>query len=93
MKIAFVGNSERLIIASIDGDVIIWDTSNGSTVQVLSGHPGGVQSISLNGDNTLLSTSTTDGIVQIWDLRQGVPSAANMATVPASVRAAKQFQG
>lgn len=51
----------------------LWDPANGQTLQVLSGHAGEVNCVSLSANGHRLASASDDKSVRIWDLQTGEP--------------------
>ncbi len=64
--ISFNADGTRLISASLDGTVRVWDVASGRTLLVLEAHSGGVRSAHLTGDDRDLLTIGIDGRVLRW---------------------------
>ncbi|ODV90150.1 hypothetical protein CANCADRAFT_31196 [Tortispora caseinolytica NRRL Y-17796] len=59
-------NSDKIIVAAGDSNIMIYDCKTGKLLQELIGHTGGVWSLQCRG-NTLVSGST-DRTLRVWDL-------------------------
>jgi len=55
------------------GTVEFWDSRSRSKIGMLSGHEGGVTALDFDMSGLSLATGTSEGIVQIFDLRKSVP--------------------
>ena len=55
----------KLILASYDGSIKIWDLSSGKVLQTLEGHQHWVNSILVDGDK--LISASADDTIKIWD--------------------------
>lgn len=55
------------------GTVEFWDSRSRSKIGMLSGHDGGVTALDFDMSGLSLATGTSEGIVQIFDLRKSVP--------------------
>jgi WD40 repeat protein len=62
----------RAASASDDGNIIVWDTSNGSQVACLEGHKGPVKAVEYSPDSSLIASGGSDATVRIWDAITGV---------------------
>ncbi len=61
-----LGDSTRLLSASLDRDIRVWDIESGVTLRVLSGHDAGVTAMAVQGE-TLYSCSL-DQAIHRWEL-------------------------
>lgn len=68
--VLFTPDSRRLISASHDGTIRVWDWRQGRSERVLSGHPKSVRMLALLGPRKLASAGW-DGTVRIWEWRTG----------------------
>ena len=59
-------NNGYLASASLDADIIIWNTKNGTLKTRLSGHNHSVQQLKLLSNGDMASVSR-DGTIIIWD--------------------------
>jgi WD40 repeat protein/predicted Ser/Thr protein kinase len=66
--LAFSPDSQRLAAAGDAGDVNLWEIASGSTVAVLSGHSGPIQSLRFSPDGRRLASASSDETVLIWTL-------------------------
>jgi WD40 repeat protein len=65
------GRSDPTAGASADNSIRIWDVQTGAPVRVLSGHAGGVTSLSVNPDGSHLLSGSMDKTARLWDLETG----------------------
>ncbi len=66
-------NSNNSIISSWhNGDIVIWDSRDGSYLSILKGHTATVRSMQISKSNKILVSSSDDGHVRVWDLASGV---------------------
>lgn len=65
---------DRLVSASFDGTVRVWDLTNYRQVAALSGHETWVGHVAVCGKAKLAVSGDYDGVVKVWDL------SANVAT-------------
>ena len=67
-RLAFTHGSSRLLTASKDHGVRLWDLASGDLLLVLQGHSGPVTEMLLHPDGTEVMTASHDGTVRIWPL-------------------------
>ena len=70
MSAAFSPNGQRIITASDDGTVRLWDATSGREIHVLSGlsgHSDGMFSASFSPDGSRIVTASRDGTARVWD--------------------------
>jgi len=65
--LTFSPDSTRLVSASADRTVKVWDVSRNHEVLTLRGHTGRVLSAAFSPDGARLATAGEDGVVQVWD--------------------------
>lgn len=82
MDIAFSSDDYTLATASGDQTARMIDMHTQKTVCIMSGHISSVKQVRFQpSDNNIVSTSSRDGSVQIWDMRcGGKGSVANLRT-------------
>ncbi|MEV6694833.1 serine/threonine-protein kinase [Micromonospora sp. NPDC051196] len=54
-----------------DRDLRVWSLATGRIVQQLTGHAGGIESVSLSADGRVLVSSDDAGQVRVWDTTSG----------------------
>ena len=70
-SVQFSPDGNRLVTASDDGSVFLWDLSTGNVVQTFSGHTGPIRGLDFSPDGARLATSSWDGTARIWDVSSG----------------------
>lgn len=69
--VCFLSDGTRLVSASSDRTLRVWDLASGQTTQVLSGHTGAVRRVQcLDSLNRVISASE-DGTLRVWDVDAG----------------------
>lgn len=61
----------RLISASWDTDIKIWDVKAGVELRTLKGHTAVVHSLQVTSDNRKLVSASSDGTIKAWDIESG----------------------
>lgn len=60
---------DRLICASYDdGQVVLWNTDDGTINKMINAHVGQVTCVNFSKDNTKIVTSGVDDFIKIWDV-------------------------
>jgi hypothetical protein len=72
---AYSPDGTRIVTASTDKTVRIWDGRAGTLLAVLSGHGDIVDSAAYSPDGTRIVTASNDRTARIWDARTGAPLA------------------
>jgi WD40 repeat protein/DNA-binding SARP family transcriptional activator len=72
--VEFSPNGSRLVSASQDGTVRIWNAGGGSLVRVLRGHDQAVHSASYSPDGRRVVTTGSDGTARVWPAGGGNPT-------------------
>ena len=80
----FDTTGRRMITASDDKLVKIWDTLNGQLLHSLRGHTGEIIMIDVNPANTIIASCDNRGWVRLWRLRDGAPLAVLRAHAAAN---------
>jgi WD40 repeat protein/DNA-binding SARP family transcriptional activator len=68
---SFSPDGKRLAVANMDGMPKVWDLTNRSVVQTLSGHAQICDSLAYSPDGKLLASGDEAGTVKIWDAASG----------------------
>ena len=63
--------SDRLVSASSDNKVIVWDTKSGEHLKILRGHTDGVISVAISADDTTILSGSHDRTAKLWSLESG----------------------
>jgi WD40 repeat protein len=72
-SVAFNPDGGRLVSASADRMVKIWDTTTGQELGTLYGHSGGVKRVVFYRDGWRLASASADQTVKVWNLSSVVP--------------------
>ena len=67
-SLTFATNGERLISASADSTIRVWDMDSRVTTRLLKGHQSGVGSVSLTSDESRAVSAGIDKRILEWDL-------------------------
>ena len=71
IKVAFAPDGSELVSVGSDGQIIWWDTINGTTSRDLQIEGGPLNSADLSATASVLATIGRDGMVRVWDLATG----------------------
>ena len=61
---------------SQDGRITLRNSHSGSTIQVLTGHQGGVNAIAYSPDSKIIATGGQDAQIKLWDVKTGLEQAS-----------------
>ncbi|KAJ4293140.1 hypothetical protein N0V90_008422 [Kalmusia sp. IMI 367209] len=70
-SLVFSHNSTKILSASYDQTVKVWDTSSCKLLQTFKGHSNGVRSIAFSHDSTQIASTSSDKTVKIWNTSSG----------------------
>ena len=70
---ALLSNSSQYATAGEDGQVKLWNASNGSPVRSVSGFEGAALWVALSPDRRQIAAGGADGTVRSWNLSNGAP--------------------
>jgi eukaryotic-like serine/threonine-protein kinase len=65
--LVFTPDGKRLVTASRDSLIKLWDVRSGQEVLTLKGHSGGLRDIAVSPDGHLLASAGKDGTVRLWN--------------------------
>jgi len=68
---AVTPDGRRVVSASEDGTLKVWDLASGRAEATLKGHASGVNSCSVTPDGRRVVSASEDGTLQVWDLTSG----------------------
>ncbi|MDR1478789.1 MAG: WD40 repeat domain-containing protein [Planctomycetaceae bacterium] len=66
LDIAFSGKSDRVLVASLDASVSIWNVNDGKWLYSFKGHRGPVKSVSYDRKDEKIVSSSTDKSIIVW---------------------------
>ena len=71
LSIAYSPIGTRLVSASDDNTVRIWDSETGQLLSILNGHSGSVQSVAYSFDGSRIVSGSRDKTIPVWDAHRG----------------------
>ncbi len=71
MSVAFSPDGKRIVSASDDGTLKVWDSDTGSETFTLRGHTAGVGSVAFSPDGKHIVSGSQDRTLKVWDARHG----------------------
>jgi hypothetical protein len=69
--VAFLPDSKRLVSASWDKTIKLWDTQTRKALQTLRGHEAQVCCIAVSRDGNRIASGSTDTSIRLWDAHSG----------------------
>lgn len=69
--VAFNPIGDLLAAGAADGEIRLWQTASGTSLQTYQGHTGGVRSIAFSPDGKWLISGSEDHTVRCWDVLTG----------------------
>lgn len=70
-SMALTKDGSRLVTASSDGKVRVWDTAKARMLQEMPGHDGAVLAVAISDDGGTIVSGGEDTTVRVWDARTG----------------------
>ena len=70
-QIAFSRDGARLVSASYDRSVKVWDTTSGELLHTLHSHTGNVECVAFSPDGRRLASGGEDRTVRLWETATG----------------------
>ncbi len=71
MAVAYSPDGRRLVSASHDGTLRLWDVGSGQTIRVFRGHTDKVHSVVLSADGKQALSGARDKTLRLWDVDTG----------------------
>jgi WD40 repeat protein len=71
VDVAPIINGRRLISASLDDTLKVWDSKTGKVLMTLRGHSLGVYSVSVSANGRRAISASLDKSLKLWDLKTG----------------------
>ena len=72
---AYTPDGTRLVTASFDKSLRIWDLSSGNTLRTLNGHTALVLCVAMSKDGAQLASGSQDNTIKLWDIPVAKPAA------------------
>ena len=66
--LAISPDGTRIVSASMDSTIKIWNLENGEILKTLTEHSGGVRAVNINSDGNVLATGAADNTIKIWNI-------------------------
>ncbi len=83
----FSPDGKRIVSASDDGTVKVWDAATGRHLQTLDGPHGAIKSIAFSPDGRRIVSGSETGTIKVWDVSTG----HNELAIPASEETGSQL--
>ena len=72
-SVAYAPNGEFLVSGSLDGQICVWDSSDGKTLALVQGHDKAIGSVAVSPDGKLIVTGSQDGTAKLWKVTDLLP--------------------
>ncbi|MEW8692312.1 MAG: hypothetical protein AB2535_14650 [Candidatus Thiodiazotropha endolucinida] len=69
--VAVTADGSKIISASCDAKLRVWEASTGGLIRILTGHEDAVTGVSVLGSNDAAASISFDGSLRVWDLITG----------------------
>jgi WD40 repeat protein len=69
--VKLTGDGRRLLSASVDSTLRVWDVETGECLHTLEGHSGAVWAVDVSRDGKLAASGGRDGALRVWDIERG----------------------
>lgn len=70
-SVAFSPDGSRIVSASDDGTIRIWEAKSGKEVRKLEGHSNWVRSVAFSPDSSRIVSASDDRTIRIWEAASG----------------------
>ena len=61
----------ELLVTGIDQDVVFWQTDEGRSFSILSGHKAWVMAVTFSPDGKILASGSNDETIRLWNVETG----------------------
>ncbi len=86
--VAFAPTGERLVAATLDHSVAVWDTDEGTMVHEFAGHEGLVRCMAVDPTGAWIVTGGEDSTLRFWDWQGDELGTYEVMSVPTSLTVA-----
>ncbi|MCH8047275.1 MAG: PD40 domain-containing protein [Planctomycetes bacterium] len=70
-SIVFLPDGSRLVSASSDNTIKVWDIASGKCLSTLAEHTDKIESIAVSPDGQMLASASGDNTIRLWDVDTG----------------------
>ena len=70
--LAYTTDGTRIVTASDDRSVRVWNVADGKVLHILSGHTDWIMSLAVRADGRYAASASYDQTIRVWDLDRGV---------------------
>lgn len=68
MSLVFSPNGRNVLSGGIDGDIRVWDVSNGKNVFTIEGHGSPITTVAITADGSMLASGSYDRTFKLWHI-------------------------
>jgi len=69
--LAFHPSGDRLVAATLDRTLVVWDVDSQEMIAEWNGHDGSITCMAFSPDGTVLASGSDDRTVRLWNLHTG----------------------
>jgi len=77
-------DGKRVVSASNDGTLNVWELKSGCKLQTLCGHTGFVAAVAVTQDGRSAVSASVDGTIKVWDIETAATITTFFCEAPAS---------
>ena len=70
-SVVFSVDSERIVLGTATGEVLVWDADTGGTLSTMAGHAAAVIGVTFSQDGGRIVSGSDDGTARVWDADSG----------------------
>jgi WD40 repeat protein len=71
ISVAITPDGQRVVSASADNTLKVWDLNSGKKLKTLTGHTSAIRAVAITLDGQRAISGSYDNTLKVWDLKSG----------------------